>query len=153
MKLSPFQVNLYLLFKLPSAFFCGVRVKTLNNSSCVVSVRYNWFNKNPFKSMYFAVQMMAAELTTGALMLEKIKESKSSISMLVASNKATFSKKAIGRISFECNEGEKIKVCIDNAIKTGEGQSILLHSIGKDEQSNIVSEMQFEWTVKVKTKQ
>jgi hypothetical protein len=153
MKLSPFQVNLFLLLKLPSAFLCGVRVKTLTNSNCIVSVSYNWFNKNPFNSMYFAVQMMAAELTTGALMLEKIKQSKKSVSMLVASNKATFSKKARGRIYFECNEGEQIKACIDTAIKTGEGQSILLHSIGKDEQSHIVSEMQFEWTIKVKTKQ
>ncbi len=44
--------------------------------------------------MFWAVQGMAAELSTGALVMAAIKESDQNISMLVANNKATFSKKA-----------------------------------------------------------
>jgi hypothetical protein len=32
---------------------------------CVATVKHRWINQNPFNSMYFAVQAMAAELSTG----------------------------------------------------------------------------------------
>ena len=63
-----FSINYFLFFKLPSAYWSGVRVKSINNNECVVSVKLNWFNKNPFKSIFWAVQGMAAELSTGMLL-------------------------------------------------------------------------------------
>jgi hypothetical protein len=47
----------------------------------------------PFNSMYFAVQAMAAELSTGALVMYQIQKSGKKISMLVANNKGNFKKK------------------------------------------------------------
>jgi hypothetical protein len=55
--------------------------------------------------MYFAVQAMAAELTTGVLIMQAIQESGQSISMLVLNNKSNFSKKAKGLITFTCEDG------------------------------------------------
>ena len=72
----PSKFNTFLFFKLPSAFICGVRVKAINEKHCVVSVKHRWINQNPFNSMYFAVQAMAAELSTGALVIKAIRESK-----------------------------------------------------------------------------
>lgn len=43
--------------------------------------------------MFWAVQGMAAELTTGVLIMREIKQSGERISMLVAHNKASFTKK------------------------------------------------------------
>jgi len=40
----------------------------------VATVKHRWLNQNPFNSMYFAVQAMAAELTTGALVMYQIKK-------------------------------------------------------------------------------
>jgi hypothetical protein len=40
----------------------------------VVSVKHRWINQNPFNSMYFAVQAMAAELATGALVMSDSKK-------------------------------------------------------------------------------
>ena len=57
----------FLIWKLPMGFFAGLRVKSLDNHQSIVTVPYNYLNKNPFNSMYFAVQAMAAELSTGAL--------------------------------------------------------------------------------------
>jgi len=150
MSLSVSKLHTFLFFKLPSAFWCGVRVKTLNHEACSATVKHRWFNQNPFKSMYFAVQAMAAELTTGALVMLYIQESGKKISMLVAQNKAVFSKKATGRITFSCSEGQLVKETIEKAIATGEGQTIWLTSIGVNEEGQQVSEMSFEWTVKVK---
>ena len=64
---------LFYLFKLPAAYFCGVRTKSNSDTTCVVSVKHRWINQNPFNSMFWAVQGMAAELTTGALVMSKVK--------------------------------------------------------------------------------
>lgn len=150
MRITPKNVNLFLLMKLPSAFICGVRVKSLSREVCVVSVKHRWINQNPFRSMYFAVQAMAAELSTGALVLSEIKESGKNISMLVGSNKATYSKKATGRITFTCTDGNLVSEAIFNAINSGKGQSVTLKSVGKNENDETVSEMEFDWQIKVK---
>lgn len=150
MEFTAGKINTFLFFKLPSAFWCGVRAKTLDNNKCTVSVKHRWFNQNPFNSMYFAVQAMAAELSTGALVMYQIKKSKSKISMLVANNKGNFTKKATGRITFVCQDGHLIEQAIQRTIATGEGQTFWMKSIGKDEKGDQVSEMDFEWSVRLK---
>ena len=150
MAISVSKLNKFVLFKLPSAYFCGVRVKAIDEDRCVVSVKHRWINQNPFNSMYFAVQAMAAELTTGALVMYHIKESGKKISMLVANNKGNFTKKATGRITFTCNDGHLIQDAIKETIKTGEGQTFWMKSIGVNEKGEQVSEMDFEWSVRIK---
>ena len=150
MKLSPSKINTFLLFKLPSAYLTGVRVKSISENACETTVKHRWINQNPFKSMFWAVQGMAAELSTGAMVMSKIQKSGQKISMLVASNKATFSKKARGRISFSCADGELIDAAIHKTINSGEGQTIWMRSEGKDAEGNVVSVFEFEWTIKVK---
>ncbi|WP_047547578.1 DUF4442 domain-containing protein [Psychroserpens sp. Hel_I_66] len=150
MNVSPSKLNTFLLFKLPSAYFCGVRTKLLNDTTCVVSVKHRWLNQNPFNSMFWAVQGMAAELTTGALVMSKIRTSGKKISMLVANNNASFTKKATGRITFTCNEGQLIDNTIEKAISTGEGQTVWLNSKGINNEGVQVSDFNFEWTLKVK---
>ncbi|MCF1192068.1 DUF4442 domain-containing protein [Mangrovimonas sp. AS39] len=151
MKISPSKLNTFLMFKLPSAYLTGVRVKEISDSSCVVTVKHKWLNQNPFNSMFWAVQGMAAELTTGALMMMKIKESGKKISMLVANNKGNFTKKATGRITFSCHDGNQLDETIAKAIETGEGQTIWMQSTGVNEEGVEVSNFQFEWTIKVKS--
>lgn len=144
------KLNTFLFFKLPSAFICGVRVKTIDKIQCIVSVKHRWINQNPFKSMYFAVQAMAAELSTGALVIAGIKQSGKKISMLVASNRSTFTKKATGRINFTCQDGHLIDEAIKNTLATGEGQTFWMTSKGVNEKGEQVSVFEFEWTVKAK---
>lgn len=150
MEFSPSKLNTFLFFKLPSAFWSGVRVKAISEQQCVVTVKHRWFNQNPFNSMYFAVQAMAAELTTGALVMMQIKQSGKKISMLVANNKGNFTKKATGRITFTCNEGHLITEAITRTIATGEGQTFWMKSVGVNEKGEQVSELDFEWSIKLK---
>ena len=150
MALSPSKFNTFLIFKLPSAYFCGIRTKYLDDRKCIVKVKHRWINQNPFKSMFWAVQGMAAELTTGALLTSKIRESGKNISMLVANNNANFTKKATGVITFVCKEGHLIDNAIKKAITTGEGQTIWMNSIGTNAEGIQVSSFNFEWTIKVK---
>ena len=150
MEFTPSKLNTFLLFKLPSAFISGVRVKEISLQECSVTVKHRWINQNPFNSMYFAVQAMAAELTTGAMVMYHIKKSGKNISMLVANNKGNFTKKAKGRITFVCNEGHLIEQAIERAVATGEGQTFWMNSISTDEKGDQVSHLEFEWSIKVK---
>ena len=144
------SINSYLFFKLPSAYWSGVRVKSIENDKCLVSVKLNWFNKNPFKSIFWAVQGMAAELSTGMLVTKQINERKINVSMLVISNSSNFYKKAVGRINFYCEQGSEVKNIFDKLVKKNPTNKIILHSKGIDEAGDIVSEFKFEWSLKKK---
>jgi hypothetical protein len=50
-----------------------VRVATIDENN-VWYLKHRWINQNPFNSMYFAVQAMAAELATGALVMFQIQK-------------------------------------------------------------------------------
>ena len=71
--------------------------------------------------------------------------------MLVAENNASFSKKAKGKITFECLDGYLIAEAIEKSIQTKEGQTCWMKSIGKNEDGVVVSEFNFMWTVKLKS--
>lgn len=151
MNITPRKLNISLMFKLPAAYICGVRAKHIDDVKCITTVKHRWINQNPFNSLFWAVQGMAAELTTGALVMSKIMDSGKKISMLVANNNGSFSKKAVGRINFECLDGDLVDEAIQKAIDTGEGQTLWMNSIGRNEEGVEVSNFNFEWTLKVKS--
>lgn len=144
------NMNRFLLFKIPSAFFSGVRVTEITDDKVVVKVKHKWRNQNPFNSMYWAVQGMASELTTGVLVMKHIAESKRKISMLVTHQEADFFKKATGKITFLCNDGIEIKNAVQKTIETGEGQTIKLISEGFNEEGTKVSSFLYIWSIRIK---
>lgn len=150
MKLTPSKINLFLLTKLPSAWLCGVRLKTINEKVCTTTVTHKWINQNPFNSMYFAVQAMAAELSTGAIVMKEIRDSSEKISMLVAENSSSFHKKAKGKISFTCEDVDLVKENIKKSLNDPEGQKFWMTSVAKNESGVVVSEFKFQWTIKKK---
>ena len=150
MNFTPTRINVFNFFKLPSVWWCGIRVTKIDNISCRVKVIHRWINQNPFKSMFWAVQGMAAELTTGVLIMEAIQNSKRKVSMLVLNNRANFSKKARGKVLFECDEKQKLLKAMDQLIKTQQPQAIWLTSKGIDQNGDIVSTFEFEWTLLLK---
>ena len=144
------KLNTFTFFKLPAALWTGVRVRFIDEEKAVVTVKHSWRNQNPFRSMFWAVQGMAAELTTGVLVMEQIRKSGKRISMLVANNNATFTKKATGKITFTCTDGGKVRDAVQRAIDTGEGQTLWMQSIGVNAEGLPVSTFNFEWTLKLK---
>ncbi|MFN8244424.1 MAG: thioesterase [Ferruginibacter sp.] len=147
---NPFKLRLFLLAKLPSAFFSGVRVLLADEDKCVVTVPYKWFSKNPFRSTYFACLSMAAEMSTGVLAMTHVFERQPAVSMLVLKIQGNFSKKAVGRTTFTCEEGAAIRQCIESAIAAGQPRIITAKSYGRNAANEIVAEFDITWTFKVK---
>jgi Domain of unknown function (DUF4442) len=146
----PVKGKLFLLLKLPSAFFSGVRIQSVTEERCVVTVPYKWFSQNPFRSTYFACLAMAAEMTTGVLGLMQIMGRKPSVSMLVVSLEANYFKKATDITTFVCEDGKAIEQLVDEAIATGEAKSIKAKSIGRNKAGEIVAEFYITWSFKAK---
>lgn len=147
---SNFHMKLFMLKKLPMAFFAGLKVVEIDKEKASVSVPYKSLNKNPFRSIYFAVLSMAAELATGILAMTAIHDFTVPVSMLVLEMKASFQKKARTKITFKCTDGEKISNAIERSIETGEGQTAEVTSIGYDTEGDVVAEFNFTWTFKPK---
>ena len=148
--MTKFKIQLLLLTQLPIAWLAGLKLFSYSEEACSISVKLGFLNKNPFKSMFWAVQGMAAELSTGLLCIDIIKKSKHNVSMLVVEQKAQFFKKAKGKIIFSCNQGMDIKDIIQKAIDTNKSQTIALSSSGIDELGDTVSTFEFVWSFKVK---
>ena len=52
---------------MPAAWFAGLRMDEIDDKICTTSLPGGWRTQNPFKTMYWAVQGMGAELATGAV--------------------------------------------------------------------------------------
>src|SRR5215469_2681930 len=146
----PVKFRMFLLSRLPNAFFAGLRIKNVDENFCEVSVPYKWFTKNPFRSIYFACLSMAAEMSTGALCLVHLYERKPPVSMLVVKVESEYFKKAIGKTNFICEDGAQIKEAIEQSVQTGEAKTIRARSVGKNNDGAMVAEFFVTWSFKSK---
>jgi hypothetical protein len=149
---SSFMFNLFMLGKLPMAFIAGLKVKEVTMEKCSITVPYRWMNQNPFRSTYFAVLAMAAEMSTGMLALMGTMDSKPSVSMLVTHLEADFVKKATGITTFTCTDGKALFETIEKAILTGEGQNFTATSIGYSKTGEVEAQFKIQWSFKAKLK-
>ena len=70
--------------------------------------------------------------------------------MLVIKNQSFFLKKAVGKISFTCMDGQQIAEAIQQAKQNEEGSVIDVKSVGIDEAGDTVAEFIFTWSLKAK---
>lgn len=147
----PFKFKLFMLLKLPSAFFCGVRVVDADENKCSVKVPYKWLSQNPFKSTYFACLSMAAEMSTGLLCLMHLHKRQPAVSMLVVKIEGNFHKKATGITVFTCEDGNVIKKTIEDAIFSNEGKIVTTRSYGRNAAGEIVADFSVTWSFKAKS--
>ena len=148
---DPLKFRIFLLSKLPSAYFSGVRVKSLDENKCEVTVPFKWFSQNPFRSTYFACLSMAAEMSTGALALGHLFKRKPAVSMLVVKTEGEYFKKAVDKTTFVCEAGSEIKRMIYEAVATGESRTIRAKSTGKNKAGDLVAEFYITWSFKTRT--
>jgi hypothetical protein len=137
---SPIQFRFFLFQKLPAAFFSGLRIAHFDASTCTVKIKYSWFSQNPFKSIYFAVEAMAAEMCSGMLAFGQVYQRNPKISMLVVKMEVNFIKKATGTVLFTCEDGALIQAAINESM-----------SKGKNSANETVAEFLITWSFKAKT--
>lgn len=146
---TPWKMQMYLLRHLPTLTFWGVRIKHVTEAEAAVTLPYGWRSQNPFRSIYFAAQCGAAEISTGLLARLHL-HGKGRVSMLITRVEAEFVKKAASLTTFTCTDGPLIREAIERAIVSGEGQTVTALSTGTQANGEIVARVHFTWSFKVK---
>jgi hypothetical protein len=146
--LNGFLFDIFLLMKLPLAWMAGCRLKRIDTEGCVVQLPYGWRSQNPFNSIYFAAQSMAAEMSTGVPALFAIENSEHSIAMLVAHMEADFTKKADKLTTFTCDDVPKMFAAIEETCRTGEAVLVPMETVGRMADGTEVARFTFTWSVK-----
>ncbi len=149
---SSFKFGLYMLFNLPMGLLAGLRIMELTPTKCITTVPFKHINKNPFKSTYFAVQSMAAELSTASPCLLAVTGHKPSVAFIIVDMKASFHKKATDKVFFNCEDGLHAFDAVTKTLKTGEAQTATFKTIGKMKDGTIVSEFEFTWSFKQRSR-
>ena len=146
---SPWRMRLFLFWKLPAAWFMGIRVRSCQPESAVTSLPYSWRAQNPFRSTYFAAQCAAAELSTGLLALLALQE-QPPVSMLVTNIEASFLKKADQTLLFTCAEGAELSNAIARTLENGEAQVYRASSVGRLPDGAVAVQVWVTWSFKRK---
>jgi hypothetical protein len=146
----PILFRMYLLMKLPAAFFAGVRIRDIDEQHCVTTVPYKWLSQNPFRSTYFACLAMAAEMSSGSLAMAHVSAQSTKVSSLVVKFESSYFKKATGRTRFVCNDGLALRAVIEKAIATSEPQTYTTTATGTNREGEKVAECFITWSLKAK---
>jgi hypothetical protein len=126
-------------------------LKEVTEHYAVATVPFRWISQNPFKSIYFACQAMAAELSTGILAMAHLYGRNPRVSMLVVHLEADFIKKGTGLVSFTCEDGAGFLSAIEETVRTGEPVVFTSRSIGRNGRGEEVSSFRITWSFKVKS--
>ena len=145
---SALKFRLYLLFNLPMGWLVGMKIIDLTENHCITSVPFKWINKNPFKSIYFAVQSMAAELSTATACMVAIQGHQPSIALIIVDMKGQFYKKATGKVFFTCLHQGQTYDTVAQALASKKAQTLSLKTVGKMSDGTLVSEFVFTWSFK-----
>jgi len=146
--LNPFLFRLHALFNVPAGFIAGMKLIELDAEHAASTIPFKWLNKNPFKSIYFAVQSMAAELSTASLALLAIEGKNPSVALIIIDMEAEFPKKATDRVTFRCESGLEFFEAVEQCVETGEATTVKAKTVGTMSDGTIVSTFHFTWSFK-----
>jgi hypothetical protein len=136
--------------RLPLAWLAGLQLKACNDQECSIMIKHRWVNQNPFRSIYFAAQLMA-EMGGGLPSLLHIRSKGYNSAMLVTHIEASFYKKATGRITFRFNEVADIKAAVDEAQRSTEQTATYLattHAFNESGQK--IAEVRALWSFRAR---
>lgn len=143
----PWRFSAFLFFKLPAAWFMGLRLLDCDGQTARVALPYRWRSQNPFRSTYFAAQCAAGELSTGVLGLLAMQEHPP-VSMLVTEVRARFYKKADQTLVFTCSMGADVQALIDKAVVDGQAHTLTMLSEGRLPDGVLAAEIEIVWSFK-----
>lgn len=148
--LSIYKQKYYFLKNLPMGLVSGIKLIQLDEEKSVTEVPFRWCNKNPFSSMYFAVQSMAAELSTAAPVFMSLKGVDTDIAFIIIDLKAEFVKKAQSRVAFTCLDYEKIFKAVTSLDESKQEATVTAKTVGTDDRGDEVAVFYFTWSFKIR---
>ena len=129
----------------------GMHITEINEESCTVVLRDRWWIRNPFGSVFWAVMSMAAELSTGALVLAYTQQP--GIQFILVGFEGKFLKKAKGKSFYFCHAGKEVARSASNILNTTAPDIIILPVLAQDASGQLLAEFKCHWQLRKPTKQ
>jgi len=140
------------LAKMPMGVAAGLRLDHIDEESCKVTLPGGWRTQNPFGSMYWAAQGMAAEMATGVYGFVLTQAAPVPVRMILSGCSAEFTRMCKGRGSFVFEDGPKVRAAIEETLRTGEGVECATKVTGYDPSGEQVSSWTFTWAFRARLK-
>ena len=96
--------------------------------------------------------VLAAEMASGAILLNFAKNIQPSVATFVVGCDSKFVNRALTKVTFTCNDSERIKAAVLEAAETGKAVTFETSTIGTDTIGQVVAEFTFSWSVKGRNK-
>lgn len=144
----PWNFRMYLLAKLPLAACAGLKLRRLEMDGCTVSLPGGWRTQNPFRSTYFAAQLMAAEMSTGAPAMVLVEGAPASVALILREVRAVFTKKIVGTSLYTFADVAGLRDAVERAAAQPEETRYTARVIGTLLDGTPASEFEVTWSFK-----
>ncbi len=146
-------VRYFGLMKIPLILFVRPKVYQLDGERCILGIPLKRRTKNHLNSLYFGTLAIGADLASGLLAMEMIKQSNQRISLVFKDMQANFLKRVDADAVFTCSEGPKINSLIKKVLESGERhhESININVTAPDKYGDEVL-AEFSLTLSLKAK-
>ena len=141
-----FKANLWA--RLPLAACAGLRLLRLDDAGCTVRLPGGWRTRNPFGSAYFAAQMMAAELATGAPALMLVRALAPSVALILREVRGGFSKRILGPSLYTFDDVAGLRAVVERALASGESEAYTGRVRATNAAGELTSEFDITWSFK-----
>lgn len=131
--------------RMPLLAMIKPRMRGLDQERCEVEIPFRYRNRNIFGTMYFAATLMAAELTTGGLVLFHNAARPEKVKFIVKGIEADFVKPARSRVTFVCDQGEEVRKAFEEALRGEEGVERTLEVSGRRADGEEVARVKVNW--------
>ncbi|MCB9681212.1 MAG: DUF4442 domain-containing protein [Alphaproteobacteria bacterium] len=149
----PLAVWGFNLAKMPLGVAAGLRVDHIDATSCTVSLPGGWRTQNPFNSMYWAAQGMAAEMATGVHGYVLTQAAPVPVRMILSGCQGEFTRMCKGRGRFVFEQGALVRSRIEETLATGAALTCDTEVIGYDPGGEQVSRWTFTWAFRARLEQ
>jgi len=147
---SRFDLFKFLLLKVPSVLWAGVKVDLLDHSSCKVKITRNWRNRNPFNGVYFANILTAAEMSSGLMVFDEMKQAEevAGIKLVAVVQHMTshFTRPVKGEATVCCRQARDITAAVLDAVTNGKAV-VRTHSSVHNERGKICADVMIHWHI------
>ena len=142
----PWQLRIWMLTHLPMGLVSGMSIESLDENSCKVVLKDRLWIRNPFRSVFWAVMGMAAELSSGSLVYAWASGTNSKF--ILTGIEGKFLKKLRGKSSYFCQSGQEVRRSLDSLENPGDQIVLIMPVIAQDQAGDTVAEFQFHWQFK-----
>lgn len=138
-------MRLWMLRSLPMALPVGLAIESIDERHCRVRLPYRPWLRNPFRSLFWAVMGMAAELCSGALVYAYA--SGTGCKFILAGMSGRFHRKVTGKSYYICEAGDVIRQHLQTLTPLAD-TTIDLPVVVRDTSGEIVADFVFTWQLR-----